>query len=155
MDGYTATRQIKATEKGRSTVIVALTASAFEEDQELILSAGCDDIVRKPFRKEDIFDMLAKHLAVRFVYEDEVAPPAGAPEADVKAVFTPAALATLPADWLADLRQATVKADFDQILNLIEQIRSQNAALADALEKLANDFEYKKILAVIERSGGM
>jgi PAS domain S-box-containing protein len=158
MDGYEATRRIKATTKGQATVIVALTASAFDEDQETILSAGCDDVVRKPFRKDEIFDTLAKHLLVRFVYEEEQAPsvtaqPAGA-AVSLTDVLTPAALAALPANWLADLQQATIKADLNLILTLIDQIREQNAALAGALADLAHDFEYKKILTSIEQAGG-
>jgi CheY-like chemotaxis protein len=157
MDGYEATRRIKATTKGRATVIVALTASAFDEDQETILSAGCDDVVRKPFRKDEIFDTLAKHLLVRFVYEEEQAPavaaqPAGA-AVSLTDVLTPAALAALSANWLADLQQATIKADLNLILTLIDQIREQNAALAGALADLAKDFEYKRILTLIQHAG--
>jgi CheY-like chemotaxis protein len=51
MDGREAAQRIKATTRGQATVIVALTASAFEEDREMILSGGCDDFVRKPFRE--------------------------------------------------------------------------------------------------------
>ncbi len=61
MDGYEATRRIKAAPSGQATVIIALTASAFEEDREQIMLEGCDDFVRKPFRKDEIYDMLAKH----------------------------------------------------------------------------------------------
>jgi PAS domain S-box-containing protein len=154
MDGYEATRQIKATAKGQATVIVALTASAFEEDRETILSAGCDDVVRKPFRKDEIFDSLTKHLGVRFVYEAELALPTAAPLAEAQEALTPAALAALPPGWLAELQQATIKANLNLILTLVDQIRKQNAALADALVDLAHDFEYKKILTLIEQAGG-
>ena len=41
MDGHRATRWIKATPKGQATVIIALTATAFEEDREKILLAVC------------------------------------------------------------------------------------------------------------------
>lgn len=69
MDGYEATKRIKSTTKGQATVVVALTASAFEEQQSFILSAGCDDFVRKPFREAEIFDTMHKHLGVEFVYD--------------------------------------------------------------------------------------
>jgi signal transduction histidine kinase/CheY-like chemotaxis protein/streptogramin lyase len=68
MDGYEATRRIKATVQGQATVVVALTASALEEDRRLILSEGCDDYVRKPFREEALFAVLQRHLGVAFVY---------------------------------------------------------------------------------------
>jgi CheY-like chemotaxis protein len=153
MDGYEATRQIKATAKGQATVIVALTASAFEEDREAILAAGCDDVVRKPFRKEEIFDKLAKHLGVCFIYGEEPAHVTTAPLAGIQDLLTPAALAALPPGWLAELGQATIKANLDLILTLVDQIRQQNVTLADALAHLAYDFEYKKILRLIEQAG--
>jgi len=154
LDGYEATRQIKATVKGQATVIVALTASAFEEDQETILSAGCDDIVRKPFRKEEIFDKLAKHLGVCFVYDEAPIQPTKALIAEGHDVLRPAALAALPPDWVTELQQATMKADLNQILAIIDQIREQNAALADGLADMAQNFEYKKILNLVEQAGG-
>ena len=55
---------------GVQTVIIALTASAFEKDREMVLDEGCDDFVRKPFREDEICEVLAKHLEVRFVYEE-------------------------------------------------------------------------------------
>ena len=57
LDGYAATRLIKdrARPPGRTAIIVALTASAFEEDRDAILAAGCDDFVRKPFRENEGF----------------------------------------------------------------------------------------------------
>ena len=73
IDGHEATRQIRAAGDS-GTVIVALSASAFEQDRERVLAEGCDDFVRKPFRAEELFAMLTKHLGVRFIFED-VAPP--------------------------------------------------------------------------------
>ncbi|WP_371357375.1 ATP-binding protein, partial [Hydrocoleum sp. CS-953] len=55
MDGYEATQHIKGTTKGNATAIIALTASVLEEQKAIILSAGCDDFVRKPFREATIF----------------------------------------------------------------------------------------------------
>jgi PAS domain S-box-containing protein len=158
MDGHEATRQIKATPKGRETVIIALTATAFEEDRQEILAEGCDDFVRKPFRKDEIFDMLAKYLGVRFIYEEGPVLP-GAVEAagpNLSPGVAPAveALSALPSDWRAELQQVTIKADLKQMLNLIEQIRDQNPALADTLVHMALNFEYRGILTLIEKAGG-
>ncbi len=50
-------------------IIIALTASAFAEDRANILTAGFDDIVYKPFRREVIFDKMAQYLEVRYCYE--------------------------------------------------------------------------------------
>jgi hypothetical protein len=110
--------------------------------------------VRKPFRKEEIFNKLAEHLGVSFVYAEESDQPGRIPEVVFQDVFTPAALAALSPGWLAELHQATIKANLDLILALIGQIRPENAALAEALADLAENFEYKKILVLIEQAGG-
>ena len=164
MDGYEATRRIKATTKGQATVIIALTASALEEDRVIMLSEGCDGYIRKPFREDDLFDVLAKHLGVRFVYqeieiEDRRRGTPGEPlqDAPALAVRRPELverLAALPADWVTDLQQATILGDLDSILTLIDQIRGQDATLAKALANLARDFDHDRILTLIQRAGG-
>jgi PAS domain S-box-containing protein len=146
MDGHEATQRIKGVPQGQDTVIIALTATAFEEDREAILLEGCNDFVRKPFRKEVIYGMLHKHLEVCFIYED------GEEElvASDAAALSAETLAAQPADWLAELRAATIRADLGRMLVLVEQIREQDAALAHALEELIRGYEYKRILTVLE-----
>jgi CheY-like chemotaxis protein len=158
MDGCEATRWIKTTPEGQATIVVALTATAFEEDRERILLEGCDDFVRKPFHKNEIYDILAKHLGVRFLYEEAPELPDVTPSTFAGALpddtVTTEKLSSLPASWVADLEQATIKADLHLILTLVDQIRGHDAALADALAVLAQDFEYKKILTLVGRAGG-
>lgn len=48
IDGWEATRMIKADPATRSIPIIALTASAFESDREKSLAAGCCDFDTKP-----------------------------------------------------------------------------------------------------------
>ena len=71
MDGYEATRQIRSEEAqlvtGRTTIL-ALTASAFEDDQREILEAGCDDVITKPYQEHTLFEKMAEHLNLSFVY---------------------------------------------------------------------------------------
>ena len=65
MDGYEAIRRIKATEKGKNTIVIAETASAFAEDKESILKAGADGYVSKPFRMREILETLKNLLLER------------------------------------------------------------------------------------------
>jgi signal transduction histidine kinase/ActR/RegA family two-component response regulator len=62
MNGYEATKQIKSDLKGQATAIVALTASILEEEKAVVLGAGYDDFVRKPFREDAIWEKIAKYL---------------------------------------------------------------------------------------------
>jgi PAS domain S-box-containing protein len=158
VDGHQATKQIKATTKGQDTVIIALTASAFEEDRQVILSEGCDGFVRKPFREAEIFDKLTKHLGVCFVYEEVEHSAQAQQPADTAASpqerLTPAALAALPTDWVAEVYQAAVQADGDLVLDLVEQIRAQHPSVADALASLARNYRLDIIMTLTQDIGG-
>lgn len=75
MDGYEATKTIKQDISNEpesiKPVIVALTASAFEEDRTNVLQHGCDDFVRKPYCEKDIFETMKRHLGVQYIYKEE------------------------------------------------------------------------------------
>ncbi|TGL87210.1 response regulator [Leptospira congkakensis] len=58
VDGYTATRKIRETEKWSQIPIIALTASAQLETQEKIHSVGMDDFISKPFYPNDLYQKL-------------------------------------------------------------------------------------------------
>ena len=59
MDGLDATRHIRQ-ELDRQPRIIAMTASAMQEDQERCLAAGMDDFVSKPVRVEELVNALNK-----------------------------------------------------------------------------------------------
>ena len=131
-----------------SIPIIALTASAFEEDREKVLNAGCDDFVRKPFQETEIFDMLHKHLGVRFVYEEssKVADSRQFTQEDLQA-----AIAALPSELVDTLEEAAKFCDMMIMNEVLPEIRRHNAPLADALAQLADNFEYDEILTLIQR----
>ena len=149
MDGYEATQKIKALAEtmGHSAIIIALTASAFDEDREAILKAGCDDFLRKPFREHEIFDVLHRHLGIRFIYE-AINP---APDADVSLSTQDllTAVEVLPVAWATNLYEAIISLNNDQMLAIIESVRPQIPHLADTLVQWVHNFEYKKLKALV------
>jgi signal transduction histidine kinase/CheY-like chemotaxis protein len=153
MDGYKATKEIKATTKGQATAIIALTASVFEEERAIVLSAGCDDFLRKPFREEDIFTAMNKHMGVRYIYDKPtISTVSIQPQAELENALSPDTLATLPTHLLANLENAASCSDMNKIDGYIDEIRQYNASLASAIAALANDYEYGKIASLIQES---
>jgi CheY-like chemotaxis protein len=60
MNGLDATRIIK--EVNHDIPIVALSAYAFDENMREAKAAGCDEFLAKPFRVEDLLDMVQKYI---------------------------------------------------------------------------------------------
>ncbi len=157
MDGRQATQAIKSKIANQhskiNTVIVALTASAFEGEQANFLNAGCDDFVRKPFREATLIEILTRHLKVHFVYapmnghktsasETQNEPPNG------KKIKTQ--LIMLNPQWTATMQKATVEGDLKQMEALMGEIREQAPELAGQLTRLLYNFEHEEILKLLK-----
>ncbi|MCP4113041.1 MAG: response regulator, partial [Desulfobacteraceae bacterium] len=146
MDGYEATRIIKQTDRGQAVAIIAVTASTFEDERALVMSAGCDDFVRKPFRDTEIFEAINRQIGVRYVYEED----RRKDNKDKKLhMVTPTDLAGLPLDVMARLEQAMTRIDMRLADKVKEDIRAYNKLLADELASLIGDYEYDKILNLL------
>ena len=148
MNGHEATKHIKATTRGQATVIIALTASAFEDQRNLILSEGCDDFIRKPFREHEIFEKIEHHLGVQFVYEDLGEPGPGG-EQRKRVELRREQLERLPVQWREQLTMATVRGDIDTMIELVEEIRIDHSEVAENLSLLAHEYNYEAILELI------
>ncbi len=62
MDGYEATRRLKADPALRAIPIIAVTSYALSGDEEKALAAGCDDFVPKPFSPRELLAKIRKYL---------------------------------------------------------------------------------------------
>jgi len=68
MDGFAATRLIRGYEErigGKDkAVVIAVTASAMEDDRRECLISGMDDVLTKPFRSEELSECVRKWIQV-------------------------------------------------------------------------------------------
>jgi DNA-binding response OmpR family regulator len=132
-----------------STVIIALTASAFEEQRTAILSVGCDDLIRKPFRENLLFEAIARHLGVRYLYEAQeqsfITESSTPPSA-----LTREALNVMSTEWLQQLYQAALSMDDQQIVELTAQIPETQASLASTLRNLVDNFRLDILIDCFE-----
>jgi signal transduction histidine kinase/CheY-like chemotaxis protein len=150
LGGLEAARRIRKLEGGREVKIVAVTASAFASEREEVIAAGFDDFLRKPYRPREIFDCMALHLGVRYVYGPAPQTAAG----DLPVTLSPEDLAALPAALRDELEKAVISLDPVRIALLVSQVSEQNASLGSALGRLADKFAYSPILHALRSCRG-
>jgi signal transduction histidine kinase/DNA-binding response OmpR family regulator len=146
MNGYEATEQIKSYAH-QNIPIVALTASTIEEERRLFLAAGCDDFVGKPFSHEIIFDKIAQHLGIRYVYESTDFSTLSN-EQNFK--LTAEALKIMPNSWLTQVEAAADRLDRDLLTELLEHIPPEHNQLKNALQKQVDNFDFDRIFTLVK-----
>ncbi|TAN70596.1 MAG: response regulator [Methylobacter sp.] len=146
MDGVEATQRIRKLNGGQAVKIVALTASAFKEQQQEMLDAGMDDFVRKPYRFDEIYDCMAKHLGIKYRYDTDAAE---AKDENLTELSTDR-LAQLPAALRQDLRNALETLDTEDTMAIIQQIGQIDEKLGHTLSRLADCFDYQPILDALD-----
>jgi CheY-like chemotaxis protein len=147
MDGYEATRRIRMAPGGESTVIIALTASTFDERTPAILKAGVDDLVCKPFKEDHLFEVIRMRLGVSYRYDDSEA--LGARHAKPPTAVTPASLGRLPADLRARMRQATQSCDMESFVQILSDVAQRDSSLAAGLRTFADMYDYDSLTRLL------
>ena len=121
---------------------MAVTASVFASQREEVLAAGLDDFLRKPYRSGQVFECMARHLGVRYLYAREPQ----APVADLPALLRPDDLSVLPAALRNDLENAIISLDPNRISLAVSEISQKNTALGNTIARLADKMAYSPIL---------
>jgi signal transduction histidine kinase/CheY-like chemotaxis protein len=147
MDGYEATKYIKSTTKGNATAIIALTASVLEEEKAIVLSAGCDDFLRKPFKENTIFEALTKHLGVKYIYEELATGDVILEQSPFILLSTD--LAVMSEELRSQLKEAALDGDSNRVSQLIQEIPNQESHLVKVLEKLASQFQFDELAELL------
>jgi signal transduction histidine kinase/CheY-like chemotaxis protein len=149
LNGYDAAQEIKSHLHGQATTIIALTASVFEEEREIVLSAGCDDFLRKPVKKDLIFEKLAEHLGIIFLYQETLQ---SADWGQLPSSLSVNDLAEMPSQWLQQLTTAATIAKPIPLLALIEEISQQHPEIAAALKIMVHNYQFSEIIHLVEKA---
>ncbi len=150
MDGVEAAQRIRQLPGGESVKIIAVTASAFREQQDEMLAAGMDEFVRKPYRASEIYECMARQLGLKFVYGEE---PDTAPTAIVMA--TAEQMAALPVALRQELAEALTVLDSERIAALLDQVQQLDSQLGGFLSRLAEGFDYPAMLNLLQKAGDL
>jgi CheY-like chemotaxis protein len=145
MDGYEATAKIRQLAGGKVVKIIALTASAFREQHDSIIKAGCDAVLHKPFQVAEIFAALTRYLGIKFIYNDTAT-----------VVFSPTVeitadrLIKLPLMLRQQLHEAALNLDIEDTDAIITAIRDIDTDVANGLQKLLDHYQFEQIILLID-----
>ena len=141
MNGFEAVEAIR--EFNQALPIIAISASAFETEQQRSLDAGCNAFLAKPVNEQSLLTLLEKPLKLEWIYEEEreteerseaeEIPP---PQAELEKLYEAAMLGMM----------SQIRKQMDKL----EQLDSQYAPFADKVRKFARVFEEEKIVALVE-----
>ncbi|MGL5194224.1 MAG: response regulator, partial [Chroococcales cyanobacterium] len=155
MDGFQATQEIKSQLSHPSPIIIALTASAFEEDRARMLSIGCDDVIRKPFQTPELLTKMGEHLGVQYQYADSMNDATLPQPPDSREEYpTPEELRghlqQMPPEWIAQVYDFAGRCIDDKILVLLKLVPPEHQPLARAIADWANNFRFTQIMELID-----
>lgn len=161
VSGLEVIQTIKASPQGKDTVIVALTASAFEEQKQRIMDAGCNDFLHKPFKIDDLLTKMVVHLGIRFQGADEPSSSLGSvPHSSASTSFHAKefhakeigaqAINRMPPEWQTQLHQAAASGNDQMALDLINKIPTEHSEAVTSLHAMINDFQFDKLMALTE-----
>ncbi|HVO97615.1 MAG TPA: ATP-binding protein [Bryobacteraceae bacterium] len=146
MDGFEATRRIKAAPEGENTIIIAVTASSFEDPRAAAREAGCDGFLRKPFDDAELFEFLHQHLGIQFAY----APSEPSHVPGTSRASSGRAIASLPVDLRARLRAAAAELDVAAVQSVLDEIARSDSSAVETLRALTANYQYAQLLRIID-----
>jgi PAS domain S-box-containing protein len=145
MDGEEATRRIRQLPGGQEVKIIAVTASAFKEQQKKLLGAGMDDVIGKPYRPSEIYACLSNQLDMQFQYEQVTESQDPTPK------ISPEMLSVLPDTLRNELKKALESLENERITQIIQRVAAYDRKLHKSLTQLAESFDYPTILKMLRR----
>ncbi|WP_299488675.1 GAF domain-containing hybrid sensor histidine kinase/response regulator [Acaryochloris sp. IP29b_bin.137] len=138
------------------TIIIALTASVFEDTQQESAVAGCDDFVCKPFQESVLFQTIAKYLGIQYTYRNSDLED-GTSEHCISSKprdFTEllAEMSLLPKEWLSSCEQTVLGLDEENFHDMLSDISFQYPELTRELSHLLKNLRFDIILDLIQQA---
>ena len=128
-------------------VIIAISASAFEQTRAQSLAAGCDDFLVKPFHTDDLLDLLRRHLQLEWIVKEDHSHRDPGISVDESPVIPPSA------EDLAMLEKLAIRGDIAALRKWAAETKTQDLKLnlfADTILTFAEDFQIIKIQQFVE-----
>jgi signal transduction histidine kinase/CheY-like chemotaxis protein len=155
MDGFEATRRLRALADLKDVMVIAISASVFDFDRQQSQEVGCDDFLPKPIREVELLEKLRLHLKLEWIYEEvrdnqqeevnpksEIYPPDAVGGQQNKEFVVP------PVEEIATLLDLARRGDLRALIkraSKLEETDEQWIPFATYLCQLAQEFKGKQI----------
>jgi len=143
MDGFEATRQIRQLSVLKDVVIIAISASVFQEDFKKCLSMGCDDFIAKPIQADELFEKLQKHLKLTWIYADKESGEYESARTEIdESIVAP------NEEQITLLLELAIIGDLDGVIEQLEEFEQTDQQIipfSNKIREFAQDFEITKI----------
>ena len=130
LNGYAATKMIRSLPGGEEVKIAALTASAFHEDKDAILAAGCDAMLAKPIDEQHLFQIMADQLGIHYQYAED----AQQPTPERARLNGGLDLSPLSPELRMELKTAAELLDAETVEAIVERIMADHPKIAEAIK---------------------
>ncbi|HEY9649586.1 MAG TPA: PAS domain S-box protein [Coleofasciculaceae cyanobacterium] len=156
LDGFETTQQLRQSTEFRDLVVIAASASAFEQDRQRSLESGCNDFIAKPIQSSNLLECLQQYLDLEWVYEPERQNPKKAEVIDGDNLSSPlpVVLVNPPPPELEALYELARIGDIRGILDTVVHLEKQDEpwkSFAGQLRQLAKTFQVKKIQELLKQ----
>jgi len=146
-DGFEAARQIKQKPELKSTIIIAISASAFDYHRQKSFDAGCDDFLAKPVHSDTLFSCLGKYMLIQQgKVTDKLSHSMPITE------ISPTIL--LSEEQASTLLELSRRGDLKGIIDYVEALKQQNPDLltfAEKVQQLAKQLKMKQITELTKK----
>lgn len=143
MDGFQFIQAWKAIPELANIKVIASSASVFASDQHRSLDAGASDFLEKPVQSEELMAKVAKHLGIKWVYEQGDVEGVPAPVATTPVITPP------PSAELEHFYQLALRGNLKEVIKYadhIEQLDMIYQPFSSQIRQFAKDFQEKKLL---------
>jgi CheY-like chemotaxis protein len=150
LDGYELSRRLRRTEQLKHMPIIGVSASAYDDDRQQSLDAGCDAFLPKPVDFDQLLRLLGAHLSLEWLYQEQT----GEPDAPAPAAVVADGAPAPPAGELAELRRLVQVGDIGGLrerLAEIEALGAEYRPFVAELRRLAEHYQTGAIQTVLER----
>jgi signal transduction histidine kinase/FixJ family two-component response regulator len=153
MDGFEATRRLRMLPDLINVVVIAISASVFNFDQQQSREVGCDDFLPKPVRESDLLEKLRIHLNLEWIYEKTIEERQAANQANSSLKTQNQKLIPPPIKELDTLIDLAMRGDLRGIIEQIarlEALDQQWIPFTTHLRQLAKSFKSKQVLEFLK-----